>query len=300
VHAPDTARYTPVLHELLAEMAARRLALDPVLRAAVVTLAMRGAGPDPAAAHAAYEAATRGAPPLDAPGYRHVLREFCALAGAPPPLALVFELVADARAAGHDLGADAYVAWLRAVGRRASAVRARGERPEAEQAALRTAHDRLALDATVTPRAALWAALMDAYQRAGLVRDALRVWDAVQLAGALSDAAVAVVLDTCAHAGICSFMLEAWARLVRTRYPLTRRHWNGLAEALCRLGRLERALSVVSVEMGALGDPELAPDVESVRILAKFSKAHGRYEEVEGVLRTRLPELWKEYEENME
>jgi pentatricopeptide repeat protein len=304
VYAQNQRKYFPRLMTLLDDMKSRKLPLDSTILAMIVVSQMRAA-PSLEEAYRAYESLTQGATPMDAPGYQHVLHELCQMRKGQlvvPPINLVFDVVADARAAGHDLSEVAYILWLRAAGRLATALRDNVD-PDSTldtiRVAIRRVHDRLTIDATVTPTAFLWATLMDAYQRAWMSGEAMRVWDMMLLQGKLNEAAVSIMTDTCSHAGMYSLLQEIWTKLRRTRFPLNQRNWNNYVEALCRLNRLDQAVKVVCHEMDADPDKETTPNAESVQILLKYGKAHGRGEEIETILHNRLPKLLEQNQETV-
>ena len=60
---------------------------------------------------------------------------------------------------------------------------------------------------------------------------------------------------------------------------------------MCRLGRLEQAVHLVCAVMGQTKS-DVAPDVESVRILVKFAKGSNQIAEVRSRIKQYLPDLW--------
>lgn len=144
-------------------------------------------------------------------------------------------------------------------------------------------------------------ALMDAYNRAGAVKEALEVWDdlverrrrlPVDYVKKQYPISISIALDTCAHRGLVQKAEKIWAWGKRYGLTSTTRVWNGWVESLCRMGMVERAVGVVWEEMGGEGVPKA--DVESVRIVAKF--AWRLEEEERAEVRRRLEEAFPEYE----
>lgn len=246
---------------------------------------------------------------IDTGTHRMLVNAFLTIESSPrsmviPPIELAMEMMNHMRDRGEEPDHIILTSILSRYGQLATA-RHRGSVEIGEQRAvmlrhiITTIHTRIKLGSIQTD-VPLLNALMDAYNRAGAVKEALEVWDdLVQRRKRLPESyvkeqypiSISIALDTCAHRGLGLKAEKIWAWGVRHGITHTTRVWNGWVESLCRLGQVERALVVVCTELGHGGVPK--PDVESVRIVAKFAWRSGVEERTK--VRERLQEVFPKY-----
>jgi pentatricopeptide repeat protein len=306
VLAPNQDKFYPRVMELFGDMKTRKLPVDSRILGTVILASMRMAH-TPEKAYLAYERITEGSPPLDILGYHHILVELCRVRHGLrvlPSLDVIFDVTADARAAGLDVTEVAYSNWITAAGRLATAVSGEmandvdaAEAWESIRNAIRRVHDRLAIDATVTPSPVLWTTLMDAYQRARMPAEAMRVWDMMVSQGKLSEAAISVMVDTCSHARWYPLMQDIWGKLRRAGIPLNDRNWKNYIEALCRCGKLAEAMQTTCEVLPQLNEPTL-PNVDCIRTIMYFARGWGREDEVKRQFKQQIPDVWTQYVKN--
>ena len=227
---------------------------------------------------------------IDGKGYTAILNAYCKLAfdrdGILPSLKHYFEIVKAIREAGHNFTAEVYTIILHRLANGAKRM------TQAEQIlSIRRVHQSLVLDTSFSPDVALWNQLMDCYQRAGFFSDARSIWDMLFVSGKYDNVSVSIILDACSFAGEWRMATLIFSRLFDSGFPLSVRNWNGWIESMCRLGRLEQAVHLVCTVMGQTNS-DVAPDVESVRILVKFAKGSKQIAEVRSRIKQYLPDLW--------
>lgn len=227
---------------------------------------------------------------LDAKGYTAILNAYCKLAfdrdGILPSLGHYFEIIKMMRQAGHNFTAEVYTIILRQLADRAKRIT-----PAEQILSIRRVHQSLVLDTSFSPDVALWNQLMDSYQRAGFFSDARSIWDMLFVSGGYDNASVSIILDACSFAGEWRMAALIFSRLFDNGFPLSIRNWNGWIESMCRLGKLEQAVHLVCTVMGQ-SKSDVAPNVESVRILVKFAKGENQIAEVRSRIKKYLPDLW--------
>lgn len=175
-------------------------------------------------------------------------------------------------------------------------------------AALGDIHTRIKLDPLIDLSLPLLNALMDAYNRVGDAKTALMIWNEIVDRRSRLDVAyakeqfpisVSIALDICGHnPQVYSKRAEkiwAWAR--RHGFTDETRAWNGWIETLCRLGRWDEAAEVVCNIMKKQVEGVPAPDMESIRLLTKFSwkMNRGRASFLK-LLKDSFPEEWAQIE----
>jgi len=158
--------------------------------------------------------------------------------------------------------------------------------------AVRRAHDLLTLDASLSPDPHVLNQLMDTYQRLRCFGDAYRVWDMMYLSGQFDSVSVSIILDACGWAGTWDIAKQVCLRLSRDKFRFNQHNWNTWIECLCRLGKLNDAVKTVCLEMGREQN-DVAPDIDSVRIIVKFARKVNQHELVLSRVRRYLPELWE-------
>ena len=175
-------------------------------------------------------------------------------------------------------------------------------------AALGDIHTRIKLDPLIDLTLPLLNALMDAYNRVGDAKTALIIWNEVVDRRSRLDIAyakeqfpisVSIALDICGHNpqvyGKRAEKIWAWAR--RHGFTHETKAWNGWVETLCRLGRWDEAAELVCTTMKNHADGAPSPNLESVRLLTKFSwkMDRGRATFLKQ-LKDTFPEEWAQIE----
>lgn len=301
----DTAKYFPKALSLLEDMKSRKVAMDSMTATSITILLLRSST-SPSEAFQAYKRVFKrpdGKPALDAEGYVAVLNVFCRLTfgktnihTALPPWEQYFEIVKDMREAGYPVNVKVYTIILQQLGLAATKFRqarytSDDDQPDLSQLerAIRKIHQLLTMDPSIQPDTVAWNTLMDAYQRAGCIRDAYRVWDTLWLSRMFDNASVSIIADACGHANALNEALQIFSRLQKVGFPLNTRNWNAWLECLCRLGRLDEAVKTLCLEMGS--DGNAAPDENSVRIVLRFASGSREENQIRERIRRYLPEL---------
>ncbi|KAG1864751.1 hypothetical protein DFJ58DRAFT_772661 [Suillus subalutaceus] len=207
-------------------------------------------------------------PRLDAKGYQAILHTLTQLSfGDHETLP---SLVKDMQKAGVEITAPVYTILLRHLALLSAELPP--EERDALAAAVRRAHDHLTLDPSFTPDTVLWNQLMDSYQRVGLFAEAYRVWETLFITGRFNQASVCL-------------------KLTKLGFKFNLRTWNTWIECMCRVGKLDDALKVVCLEMGK-DQPNIAPDVNTVKVLLSFAARTNQQDEVMDRIKRYLPQLW--------
>lgn len=166
-------------------------------------------------------------------------------------------------------------------------------------------HSLIKLDVNLDPDTALFNSLMSAYARVGAFAAAYRIYDTMlantNSSTPIDNRSVSIIIDACGWEGtapalkrldnIWEGLSEGKAKGIRVR---NRKHWDSYVEALCRLGRFDRAEQAVFEEMGEKGEP--APVLATVETLLKLSRQDGdaRWESIREKVQTKLPQLWND------
>ena len=239
---------------------------------------------------------------LDEHGYAAVLQAYCRLSFRGdlqiPLITQYFSIVNDMRLQRVPITPKVYTIILHQIGSMVRNVRYDYPQQDAARQVLerlvattRRVHDFLTLDASISPDAVLWNQLMSTYARLGCFGDAYRVWEMMYLTGRYDQISVSIMLDACGYAGDLRTANSIRKKLSRAGFAFDLRNWNTWVECLCRLGKLDDAVSVVCTEMG---DHGMKPDAESMRILVKFARRAERSKELLSRLQNLLPaDLWK-------
>lgn len=287
-------KYFPVVFSLLDDIKARKGDVDMrFATVSVVTILLRSSS----ASHEAFGLYRRFKETavgrnLDAKGYEAVLSAFCQCGSATsiPSPRHYFTIVKDMRAAGHEITPVVYTILLRQL---TDCIKLLPPESFNELGAvIRRVHNHLTLDAFITPDVALWNQLMDAYQRAGMFGDAVRIWETLYITGIYDDASVSIILDACGFARSWKTASEVCMKLSRVGFKFNQRVWNTWIECLCRMGRLNDAVKAACLEMGKDRD-DVAPDLQTVQILLSFATKCNQEKEVRGRIQRYLPDLWK-------
>ncbi|KAH8110662.1 hypothetical protein DFH11DRAFT_1690728 [Phellopilus nigrolimitatus] len=292
----NTRKYFPTALALLTDMRTRRVDMDPMTATSITVLLVRSASSFEEAVDAYNRVRGVAELALDQKGFAAVLHALCALEvqgaddGSAPailPAHAYFQVVADMRAQGYRKTPEVYTILLG----RYAALATRAQRvPDARtRARLRSAlldvvdetHRQFTLDAGLAPDAPLLNQLMDAYNRAGSVSDAAKVWGILRSAGLVTHASVSIIFDACGHNGAPGLAKDVFGDLQRAGFVLNRRNWNAWVECLCRLGHLDDALRVVRHDMANDHDSAVHPDKQT----------SGREEDVRSYVKLYLPRL---------
>jgi len=233
------------------------------------------------------------APRLDARGYQAILNTLTQLSFGNhetlPSIWHYFEIVKDMRMAGIEVTAPVYTILLRHLALLSA------ELPPEEcgsiAAAVRRVHDHLTLDPSFTPDTALWNQLMDSYQRVGLFAEAYRIWEMLFITERFTQASVGIIIDACGFARSWPMAAQVCLKLSKIGFKFNQRTWNAWIECMCRVGKLDDALKVVCLEMGK-DQSNVAPDVNTVKILLSFAAKTNQQDEVMNRIKRYLPQLW--------
>ncbi|KZT43790.1 hypothetical protein SISSUDRAFT_996774 [Sistotremastrum suecicum HHB10207 ss-3] len=159
--------------------------------------------------------------------------------------------------------------------------------------AIRQIHRRLVLDTALSPDTPLLNALMNAYNHAGSIRDAIQVWETLYLQGKYDNTSVSIILDACGHNDALQVGASLMSRLHREGFQLDRGNWISWLEVLCRARKFEEALRLVCFDM-VRSSPPIMPDERTVSLLLKFAWDAGKRKLVQERIKKSLPDLWKE------
>jgi len=317
VSTQNTGKYFPKALSLLEDMQSRGVEMDSMTATSITILLLRSSS-TPTEAFRAYKRVFRrpdGKPALDAEGYVAVLNVFCRLTfgrgsihTAIPAWEQYFEIVRDMRESGYPVNVKVYTIILQQLGFAATKIRGSQsqeprevdrDQPTAEdvvdipsiQHAIRRIHQILVTDAAVQPDVVAWNTLMDAYQRAGCLRDAYRVWESLWLSRSFDNASISIMADACGHAGAHVEAVQIFPRILKSGFKMNIRNWNAWLECLCRLNRIKEAVEVLCNEMGQNGNVE--PNEDSVRVVLSFAQGRPGETEVEKRIERHYPALWK-------
>jgi hypothetical protein len=293
--APNVKKYHPIAVSLVNDMRSIGIDIDqPMMTASLASIFMRHSSSYRDAFQAYHDLCRSGAAALDEKGHVFILNVFCKLTygsrASIPPLALYFKIVKDMRNAGHGKSGQVYaILWRRFI---YLATTNQGDDFKGSLiSAIRRSHDALTLDASFTPTVVLWSQLMDTYQRAGAFREAYKIWDMLYRTRTFTDASIAIILDACGYAGAEAIANEIWSLLQKDNIVLTGRIWLTWLECLCRLKKLDDAVSTVCSDLHKFTGQINSADV--VRILFTFAKASGKLIDVKTRLQCDLPDVWR-------
>ena len=317
VSTQNTRKYFPQALSLLEDMQSRAVEMDSMTATSITILLLRSSS-TPTEAFRAYKRVFRrpdGKPALDAEGYVAVLNVFCRLTfgkgsihTAIPAWEQYFEIVRDMREAGYPVNVKVYSIILQQLGFAATKIRgSESQTPQEEnehhpkvgevvdipslQRAIRRIHQILVTDAAVQPDTIAWNTLMDAYQRAGCLRDSYRVWESLWLSRSFDNASISIMADACGHAGAHAEAVQIFPRILKSGFKMNIRNWNAWLECLCRLDRAKEAAEVLCNEMGQNGNVE--PNQDSVRVVLSFVQGRPGEMEVKKRIERHYPALWK-------
>ncbi|KAG2155583.1 hypothetical protein DEU56DRAFT_976162 [Suillus clintonianus] len=291
----NVEKYYPIALSLLEDMEARNVEFDsPMAVSALAIVAMRCTSSFDGALKAYKQICKRpNAPRLDAKGYQAILHTLTQLSfGGQETLPSVwhyFEVVKDMQMAGVEITAPVYTILLRHLALLSAELPP--EERDALAAAVRRAHDHLTLDPSFTPDTVLWNQLMDSYQRVGLFAEAYRVWEMLFITGRFNQASVAIIIDACGFASAWPMAAQVCLKLSKLGFKFNLRTWNAWIECMCRVGKLDDALKVACLEMGK-DQPNVAPDVNTVKVLLSFAARTNQQDEVMDRIKRYLPQLW--------
>jgi pentatricopeptide repeat protein len=317
VSTQNTAKYFPKALSLLEDMRSHGVEMDSMTATSITILLLRSST-TPTEAFQAYKRVFRrpdGKPALDAEGYVAVLNVFCRLTfgkgsihTAIPAWEQYFEIVRDMREAGFPVNVKVYSIILQQLGFAATKIRGSQARVPREdnqnppkagevvdipslQRAIRRIHQILVTDAAVQPDIVAWNTLMDAYQRAGCLRDAYRVWESLWLSRSFDNASISIMADACGHAGAHAEAVQIFPRILKSGFKMNVRNWNAWLECLCRLNRVKEAVEVLCNEMGQNGNVE--PNDTSIRVVLNFAQGRLGETEVKKRIERHYPALWE-------
>lgn len=291
----NVKKYFPIAFSLLEDMEARNVELNsPLAVSSLAIVVMRCASSFDGALKAYKRICKRSnAPPLDAKGYQAILHTLTQLSFGDhetlPSVWHYFEVVKDMQKTGVEITAPVYTILLRHLAMLSAELPP--EERDALAAAVRRVHDHLTLDPSFTPDTVLWNQLMDSYQRVGLFAEAYRVWETLFITGRFNQVSVAIIIDACGFANAWPMAAQVCLKLTKLGFKFNLRTWNTWIECMCRVGKLDDALKVVCLEMGK-DQPNIAPDVNTVKVLLSFAARTNQQDEVMDRIKRYLPQLW--------
>ncbi len=300
------SKYFPAALQLLRGMETQNVRMDSMTATSVTILLIRSSRSYSEALKAYRYVQSCQPNVLDTKAYAAILNAFCSINFGDqsyPPATGYFEIVRDMERRGIPRSAEVYTVLLgryAAVADRIRVIkdqRVREQLREAVEAVLRSTHDHLTVDASVTPDAPLYNQLMDAYNRVGSIENVLKVWSLLTSTGQHTNASVSIVLDACGFAGQYGTASTICSSLLESGFSLNLRNWNSWVECLCRLGRLPKALDVVCLEMPK--NPDTYPDKSTIRVLASFGRVMGRVDEIRSRLRHHFPDDWSTFSQEL-
>lgn len=291
----NVKKYFPIAFSLLEDMEARNIELNsPMAVSSLAIVVMRCASSFDDALKTYKQICKRpNAAPLDAKGYQAILHTLTQLSFGEhetlPSVWHYFEVVKDMQKAAVEITAPVYTILLRHLALLSAELPP--EDRDTLAAAVRRAHDHLTLDPSFTPDTVLWNQLMDSYQRVGLFAEAYRVWETLFITGRFNQASVAIIIDACGFANAWPMAAQVCLKLTKLGFKFNLRTWNTWIECMCRVGKLDDALKVVCLEMGR-DQPNIAPDVNTVKVLLSFAARTNQQDEVMDRIKRYLPQLW--------
>ena len=318
VSTQNTNKHFPRALSLVEDMRSRGVEMDSMTATSITILLLRSSSTPTEAFHAYKQVFKRsdGRPALDAEGYAAVLNVFCRLTfgkdtihTAIPAWEQYFEIVRDMREAGFPVHVKVYSIILQQLGFAGTKIRkslsqwSQEEIPyhqptsgdvvdiQSIQRAVRIIHQILLTDAAVEPDTIAWNTLMDAYQRAGCLREAYKVWESLWLSRSFDNASISIMADACGHAGAHAEAVQIFPRILKSGFEMNVRNWNAWLECLCRLNRVKEAVEVLCNEMGQNGNVE--PNETSISVVLCFAQGKPGETEVKKLIERRYPDLWK-------
>ena len=292
--SPNNAKYIPIVNSLLDEMEARGLPMDNNSVATTkIILEMR----QTRTFEDALDTYLKHRRKLNEHGYAAVLQEYCRLSFSGnlevPLITDYFSFINDMRQQQLRITPTVYTIILHHIGITATRLRqVNGSEQGSYQRLIdttRRVHDFLTLDASISPDAILWNQVMNTYQRLGCFGDAYRMWEMMYLTGRYDQVSVNIMLDACGYAGQINLANSIRSKLAKVGFALDMRNWNTWVECLCRNGKFSDAINVLCVEMEKNG---VEPNLETFRILLKFSKKFARSQDIRRRLEKSVPHLW--------
>lgn len=248
-----------------------------------------------------------------------------------PPANIIMEMFSEMRACGFAPEPKQFTTLLRMYGRSAtqalqqiqhldpgdkSGHKTIFSKVEEVTEAIDIIHKYLQREESVEPDLILITALMDAYNRVNRSRNALEIWHRLLLTKVDVDSAcIAVVLDTCGHAGLIQEGRRVWEWVQKSdnrKQQCNKGVWDAWVECLARCGNLLEAIDTVFVEMQPAlrqrGEGQ-GPDAKTMEMLLRFASAerHQRNRESSedryyllGHLKKRvqaeMPDVWDQVE----
>jgi len=293
----NPVKYIPTVDTLLQDMRDRRFPMNSsiVAQASIISeMRRKGNFSDAIEVYREYRKN------LDERGYFEILREYCRISFTGdlqvPLITQFFSIVNDMRLERIPVTPPVYGVILRHIGYLATQLRNLDQDDPRTEAiyerlvsTVRRVHDFLTLDASISPDPYLLNQLMDAYQRLGCFGDACRLWDMMYLTNKFDQISVTIILDACGYAGQSTKAASILHKLARKGFQLDLRNWNTWVECLCRSGRFRDAVDVVCIEMP---EKKVQPDIQSIKILAKFAKRDNKSGEYLHRIEQTLPSLW--------
>ncbi|EAU92797.2 hypothetical protein CC1G_01842 [Coprinopsis cinerea okayama7 len=288
----DPEKYQTVIDRLLQDMGNYNVTISSEIAQALILIRMKGSSTIDEAMDAYRSGRKRLTTSAD---YTAILRQFAQLPFGLSSIREYFNIVKDMRRSGMRVTQTVYCIVLTRIGLAATDARFNGklnhELRELLLNATRRVHDNLTLDPSISPTPAVFAQLINTYQRLGCLGDAYRVWELMYLTGTYNVRSISNILDGCGWAGDEFTARAVWGRLAKDHYKFDRKHWETYIECLCRCKRIANAVKVLQ-EMEATGHDQ----TEALHILLKFARKESVEEAVIKTIRTQNPALYDRYQ----
>ncbi|KAF9056116.1 hypothetical protein BJ165DRAFT_1606346 [Panaeolus papilionaceus] len=239
---------------------------------------------------------------LNESGFIYILKEYCRITFQGnlevPLITQYFSIINDMRMQKLNIDRVVYTNILSSISQAARQIfrdSSNGDNNRIHErliATTRRVHDFLTLDASISPDAALWNCLLDAYQRLGCFGDCYRVWEMMYLTGRYDNVTITIMLDACGYSGQLQQAQRILTKVMKDGKRLDIKNFNTWLECLCRNSKLRTAVFVACNDMPKLG---VQPTVGTINLLAKFARKDGCWPDVSSKIEVALPKVWKEF-----
>jgi pentatricopeptide repeat protein len=178
---------------------------------------------------------------------------------------------------------------------------------DALQNAINDIYRLISLDPEIQVDVPLLVSLMAALSTVNAYADAMEVWDDIvrnraplaatvphEQVQAVYGTALSVAFDTCGFADLCNRAKKIW--LWGNRHNLVDRPaWSAYAECLCRCGRYNEAIDLLSKEMREVN---LDPTLDEITMIVRFAfRTPQAMPKVRARIQEAFPEIWEEIRE---
>jgi pentatricopeptide repeat protein len=259
------------------------------------------------------------ATPLNHRQYSHILSTFILLdfpTSNVAPADYVLDMFKDMRRAGHHPDAPIVTSLLTSYATLAKKITRNRHKLsvsetefslDALQNAINDIYRLISLDPEIQVDVPLLVSLMAALSTVNAYADAMEVWDDIvrnraplaatvphEQVQAVYGTALSVAFDTCGFADLCNRAKKIW--LWGNRHNLVDRPaWSAYAECLCRCGRYNEAIDLLSKEMREVN---LDPTLDEITMIVRFAfRTPQAMPKVRARIQEAFPEIWEEIRE---